>query len=1150
MKAIQILFLTCLLLPLPSLGLAGAIDPRLQSELERVDPSEHVRILVYFQDQAALPSLAGDAQAVLAELRSTADRSRSAIGQFIDRRTALGLVRGYRHFWVVNVAALEATAGVVEEIASLPGIRTVYLDEEITPPVLPDLSLPQPERQGPCTWGIETIRADDVWTDFGLDGGGVVIGSIDTGVDATHLTILGKMALTGNSTPGWHDSNAGLPTPVDTHGHGTHTIGTMVGGSTNSSSLAIGVAPGAQYYSCRIFGPNTTTTAMTLDAGEWMMDPDGNPATDDFPNVINNSWTSPLSTDEWYRDMVENWRALGIFPVFAIGNNGPGGRTTGAPGNYPESFGVGATDDADAIANFSSRGPVAYDGQTHIKPDVAAPGVQVISARAFGTDMYGDGQHFVGPAQDLYWANGTSMAAPHIAGIVALILQANPNLTVDAVQTRLEAAALDVGAPGKDNQFGWGRIDAVDAVRQPFAFSTNALGEPRSPFLPYPGEDLWCRGGELLPSQSVAIRVVAHRGGWTIGDPIGDDLSGGVEYVTTTAAGTLDNTEIWAGPMTSGEYDVVVDVDRNGILGAADAIDNWVGIGVKVYDEVLLGQYDYPKSPNTSHFVAVVPNVTIHLNSVSSGCRNFRILEGGVEKLLRMSWTDIYYVPVGNEVELRSWYPTEPFTVDAYQTLLTQVNFTEGFNSLVAGSYGVELFYASGDGVVDIQNSGPPSGDVPSPRGDQWTLSYASGEVTSANLYFPVPEGTNDVGQLRLWRQDPDDLRWDIVDPLPAVTDLESLDKRTEYIAPLGAPLDSRATAVVFTTEEFGTFQIAEEPRGFAADVLGEETDHFQTGEQVYAKGEGFPALTPLDLYVVADSPTWTHGDPLLDLTGAPESSVTGVDGSLTQILVWSSASSGEYDLVADLNQSGTYDSGEPVDHLALTGFVVASVGEIQPCTAEGTPLYEFPDWLRVHVVGSGFTANRDSNLPLYFLLGPTVEDGPFAERIPFSEVEVGIDHEGRIRDPLGNLGNVALVYGNELALGFYSIAIDVDRDGNFSTGIDYSTTLEVVEVSEVDGAPAIPDRLLLLPMQPDPMRGSATIRFALPDRSSVELSVCDVSGRRVRSLRSGELENAGYHQVFWDGRNDRGHDLPAGVYFIRIRAGEVGIARRAVLMR
>jgi bacillopeptidase F len=216
-------------------------------------------------------------------------------------------------------------------------------------------------------------------------------------------------------------------------------------GSEPDGSNQIGVAPGAKWIAVKAFSNGGTSNDVDLlEAGEWILAPkdaEGNPHPELTPDVVNNSWGGGPGLDEWYRPMVQNWRAANIFPVFAAGNFGfKGEGSVTSPGNYPESFAVAATDDHNALAWFSSRGPAPYD---EMKPDVSAPGVDIRSAV---------------PANNYELMSGTSMAAPHITGVVALLKQANASLTIDQIEEILFNTAIpltDTEFPSSPN-YGYG----------------------------------------------------------------------------------------------------------------------------------------------------------------------------------------------------------------------------------------------------------------------------------------------------------------------------------------------------------------------------------------------------------------------------------------------------------------------------------------------------------------------------------------------------------------------------------------------------------------------------------------------------------------------------------------------------------------------
>ncbi|GGA41076.1 S8 family serine peptidase [Paenibacillus physcomitrellae] len=309
-------------------------------------------------------------------------------------------------------------------------------------------------------WNIERVNAPEVWAK-GIDGTGIVVASLDTGVDYTHPALERKwrgLDANGNIVHpelSWYDAFSGDPLPNDNEGHGTHTMGTMVGSEENGTNK-IGVAPGAKWIAVRIFNPDTTDSII-LDGAQWLMAPvddEGNLHPELAPDVVNNSWGGGPGLDEWFRPTVQAWRDAQIFPEFSAGNTtltNPGGPGSVAnPANYPEAFATGATDINDQLADFSLQGPSPYG---EVKPEVSAPGVNIRSSVPGG---YEGG-----------W-NGTSMAGPHTTAIAALLLQANHSLTVDD----LENILMDTAVPRTDGQFptspnngyGHGIVNALDAV--------------------------------------------------------------------------------------------------------------------------------------------------------------------------------------------------------------------------------------------------------------------------------------------------------------------------------------------------------------------------------------------------------------------------------------------------------------------------------------------------------------------------------------------------------------------------------------------------------------------------------------------------------------------------------------------------------------
>jgi subtilisin family serine protease len=311
------------------------------------------------------------------------------------------------------------------------------------------------------------IGADQVWEEFGVRGEGIIVGQSDSGVDGNHPAIAKQYrGYNGSDDYNWFDPWDGTTSPNDEGGHGTHTMGSILG------SGGIGVAPEAQWIGCVNLDRNLANPALYLDCMQFMLAPfpiGGDPFTDGDPtqaaHVLNNSWGCPEvegCDPNALLVAADNLRYAGIFVVVSTGNDGPNCETVAVPlALYDSVFSVGAIDQFGNLADFSSRGPVTTDGSNRIKPDIVAPGVDVFSS--LPENSYGSN-------------SGTSMAGPHIVGVVALIWSAQPGLIGDIETT--EQLIIDTAQPYKGYEFsscstgmpstsyGYGVVDVYAAVKQ------------------------------------------------------------------------------------------------------------------------------------------------------------------------------------------------------------------------------------------------------------------------------------------------------------------------------------------------------------------------------------------------------------------------------------------------------------------------------------------------------------------------------------------------------------------------------------------------------------------------------------------------------------------------------------------------------------
>ncbi|MHB0856006.1 MAG: S8 family peptidase [Anaerolineae bacterium] len=355
------------------------------------------------------------------------------------REPLSGVVEGYS-FRLRPFVAMQATPEAIRRLESSPEVVRIY--EDLPVRAFLDASVPH-------------IQAPRLWAE-GLEGEGVRIAVVDTGIDPNHPDFAGHIGGMADFTG---------QGPADGHGHGTHCASIAAGSGAASEGAYRGVAPKATIYAAKVLRNSGDGMMSDVMAGvEW--------AVDQAVQVISLSLGGPGPCDgsDALSETCDAAVAAGIVVCVAAGNDGPHPYTVGSPGCARSVITIGAASDLDRIANFSSRGPTS-DGRR--KPDVVFPGVDIIAGRANGTAM--------GTIYDDYYvaASGTSMATPHAAGVAALLLQAQPTLTPEEVKSRFMAGAVDLRTDV--NAQGAGRVDAYLALHPDAAPTPPPEPEPVQP---------------------------------------------------------------------------------------------------------------------------------------------------------------------------------------------------------------------------------------------------------------------------------------------------------------------------------------------------------------------------------------------------------------------------------------------------------------------------------------------------------------------------------------------------------------------------------------------------------------------------------------------------------------------------------------------
>ena len=468
-------------------ALAGAsIDRRI---FAGKGPGETASVLVVLRDQADL-SAAEVIQDPEERRRFVFDalRAQAQVSQrpLVERLSRAGL--RYRSFYLINMVEVEADRSLALDLARRTDVSSIAANLPAALPREPyseDVERLSTLSSSNVEPNVARIGAPEVWA-RGFTGQGIVVGVADTGLTWDHPALKphyrGFDGASVSHDYNWHDAvhdaatgnscGSDSPSPCDDdhhEGHGTATSGLIVG--DDMADAKIGVAPGAVLIGCRNMDDGVGTPARYTECFEFFLAPTDlggrNPRPELGAHVINNSWGCFVSegcTDpNLLKMVVENVRAAGIFVAAATGNYGRNGcgSVIDPPAIYEAAFSVGAITLDDAIADYSSRGPVVRDGSNRLKPDLVAPGVGVrTSVRPDGYQLF----------------QGTSAASPHVAGAVALLWSAVPSLRGRPRESAdiLRATAVPlvssqscgpfVGSAVPNAVFGWGRVDVEAAV--------------------------------------------------------------------------------------------------------------------------------------------------------------------------------------------------------------------------------------------------------------------------------------------------------------------------------------------------------------------------------------------------------------------------------------------------------------------------------------------------------------------------------------------------------------------------------------------------------------------------------------------------------------------------------------------------------------
>ncbi|UCH88743.1 MAG: S8 family serine peptidase [Thermoplasmata archaeon] len=379
----------------------------------------------------------------------------------------MGLQISFIPKYINTIGAQNVPLSKLQDIKALDGVVMIEQQSEYIPAL--DVSVPAMKIR-------PSSEYSNVATDFDVTGDGITIAVIDTGVDDSHDGLDGKYVVGADYSGGIISRE----NPDDKDGHGTHCAGIALGDGGGSSDN-IGVAPDAKLVDVKVFNDwsPTTSSSNVMQGIQWCID---NKDTYDIDILSLSVGEVIVGNDDGLSaeaQLVDAASDAGLVVIVAAGNEGPNNNGFSSLAAAEKAITVGAIDDGgtvdrsdDVIADFSSRGPRADDGDEErideFKPDISVPGVDIDST------LYA-ASAWINPGNGYTEKSGTSMAAPHVAGLAALLLEANPTLSPEEIKTIIRETATQKGQPYNsaisdkyNKDYGWGIADGYEAVKRAF----------------------------------------------------------------------------------------------------------------------------------------------------------------------------------------------------------------------------------------------------------------------------------------------------------------------------------------------------------------------------------------------------------------------------------------------------------------------------------------------------------------------------------------------------------------------------------------------------------------------------------------------------------------------------------------------------------
>ena len=1148
----------------------GTLSHDMMERLQKTAPDEPIKALVWMKQQANLEGVKGyHAKAEI--LREVARTSQHELLSFLHLKG----VEEVKSFWLVNMLYVEATPDVIVEIAKREDVALVDIDRT-RHIITPRKSLKSYKEAG---WNIDKIKADSVWAEYGLSGDGVFVGTMDTGIDPSHP------ALQGNFSGHFFDAVNGRTAPYDDHGHGTHVAGTIAGGDgPGPFSDDIGIAYNAQIVSAKAFNAGGSGDDDDIIACfQWFVTLKADSGVD--IKVVSNSWGSTDSEDTTFLPYVRAWHQFDIIPVFANGNSGPSSGSAGTPGNFPNVIGVGATDISDNIASFSSRGPApnqypwsdttlwSRPDWNYIKPDISAPGVNVRSS-------------IPGGGYDSW--DGTSMATPHVTGVIALMFEMNPSLDYQIVYDILTNYGVDhpAGHTYPNNDYGWGRLNALLAIE-----NTPTLNNPYLKVLnPQFNDASGNNNGRPDPGETVVMYLPLK--------------NLGLDVLNVTATISTNDSSITISDNSSSYGEVYHDSTVLGD-GFIFSVDSTRRPGLSADFVITISGADTAGAPyskvDTITVVIGEPNYFAWFTtSFENGLANWSLTGtwGLSTSEFHTGANSLTDSPNGDYPNDAEYYALLKTPIDLSNAYFARVHFWQKFEFEQGYDYGivqaatdtgasanwVDLMQVTGDQAnwqevfCDLSQFAGSSrvfirflltSDYSVTR-DGWYIDDLSieqdvpleGVVLSIVDISVLDDGGNgvlDPGESATLAMTVKDMgNQPASDVRVSIATSDSFLTITDSVVNIG---DIPANGGTVTDTAFQIQASPNTPREHVAHIMFTFTD--STGyTKTYDFGLTIGVRTPYDpsgpdsygyyayesndsVYSAAPVFNWVEIAPLAGGEGTPLS--LGDDDVAHVNLPFTFKYYGNTFSLITIGSNGFAAMG----HTEVTDFSNSGIPD-----NDGPPNMIAPLWDDLNPSRGGQIAYYSDSVNHRFIV-EWYHVPHFGSTGDIETFEVILYGPGYYTTPTGD-GEIVFQYYADpsqssfttgIENGTQTIGIQIYYDGDvdrLSTGIQgnkaikFTTVPPTVAVGESELKPS----RFSFTVFPNPITRTGRIRFVLPKSSDVRLVAYDVTGRAISQIMKGRF-NAGEHVANWN--VDK---LPGGIYFLQIKADGINQTKKVIILK